>query len=123
MTVACSRVSSMSVRAVITSYAWTTGSDPKLGVGRSPEMFTGTGTGTGTVQKHRDMRGAGTHTVPNCSYRGERYTPLTRARARIARAAADVRCMRLIYDYQVDSARESAGHTVLATGRGTERKD
>jgi hypothetical protein len=87
MTVACSRVSSMSVRAVITSFAWTTGSDPKLGVGRSREMFTGTGTvlfkNTGTCGGSRDSHGT------NIVHTAERDTPITRVRARLGRACAD----------------------------------
>jgi hypothetical protein len=142
MTVACSRVSSMSVRAVITSYALVVhqGSDPKLGVGRSREMFTGTGKntpgGAGTLTGHKDTRitpvpvpfcsktpghagGAGTHTVPTLFIprSAERDTPITRVRARLGRVCADGACGR-------GCAVDSTGHALywlVWAGNRTER--
>ena len=109
MTVACSRVSSMSVRAVITSYALVgpqgrTQNSVLVGAARClPVAFTGTGTvlfkNTGTCGGSRDSHGT------NIVHTAERDTPITRVRARLGRACADGACGR-------GCAVDSTGHAL-----------
>ncbi len=122
MTVACSRVSSMSVRAVITSCALVVQHrvGPKTRCWSEPRdvyRFTGTGTGTvlfkntGTCGGSRDSHGT------NIVHTAERDTPITRVRARLGRACADGACGR-------GCAVDSTGHALywlVWAGNRTER--